>query len=149
MSVLSLEVSTVKTIWDWDFLISTFLNCRDFLDCRDNFFLSWSRFKKQQLFNKHLAVMRFLSRLFEKLHTLKSWQVEKFWLRKMLTSTNSRSLSRQAVKIYQNFQVSTDFLISMETFFLENLYKTLGFPATQVPPSKEFGQNPKDPPTVG
>ncbi len=41
----------------------TFLKCRNFLDSRDQLFFSRSRFLKSRLFNRNLAVSRFLSRL--------------------------------------------------------------------------------------
>jgi hypothetical protein len=57
-----------------------------------------------------------LSWLFEVLLDQKSWQIEKSQSRNMIKLTNSRSRLRQTVKICQKCHVSTDFLISIETF---------------------------------
>ncbi len=57
-----------------------------------------------------------LLRLFEVLQAQKSWQIEKSWLRKVIKLTNSQSRLRQTVEVCQKYHVSTDFLISIETF---------------------------------
>ncbi len=57
-----------------------------------------------------------LWRLFEVLQHQKSQQIEKSRSRNMIKLTNSRSRSRQTVKIYQKCHVSTDFSISIKTF---------------------------------
>jgi hypothetical protein len=57
-----------------------------------------------------------LSRLFEVLQDQKSRQVKKSRSRNVIKLTNSRSRSRQTVKICQKCHVLTDFSISIETF---------------------------------
>jgi hypothetical protein len=57
-----------------------------------------------------------LSRLFEVLQDQKSRQIEKSRSRNVIKLTNSRSRSRQTVKICKKCHVSTDFSISIETF---------------------------------
>jgi hypothetical protein len=61
-----------------------------------------------------------LSRLFEVLQDQKSRQIEKSQSRNVIKLTNSRSRTRQTVKICQKCHVSTDFSISIvETNFLK------------------------------
>ncbi len=53
---------------------------------------------------------------FSRLQAQKFWQIEKSWLRNVITLTNSRSRLRQTVEICQKCHLSTDFLVSIETF---------------------------------
>ena len=51
---------------------------------------------------------------FSRLQAQKSWQIEKYRSRNVITLTNSRSRSRQTVEICQKCHVSTDFSILIE-----------------------------------
>jgi hypothetical protein len=92
LSCVEIFIQTVDINWD----------CQDFQDLL-------------RLFEIYQDILTLL-RLFEVLQAQKSWQIEKSQSRNMIKLTNSRSRSRQTVKICQKFQVSTDFLIPIETF---------------------------------
>jgi len=92
LSCVKIFIETVKINWD----------CQDFWDL-------------SRLFEIYHDIST-LSRLFEVRQAQKSWQIEKSWSRNMIKLTNSRSRSRQTVKICQKFHVSADFSISIETF---------------------------------
>ncbi len=120
----------------------TFFKCQDFLDGRDHpFFFSVEIFKIETFQSRLGCVKIFIEtveicrdfqdllrlfeiyrdistlwRLFEVLQHQKSQQIEKSRSRNMIKLTNSRSRSRQTVKICQKCHVSTDFEISIETF---------------------------------
>ncbi len=92
LGCVEIFVETVEINWD----------CRDFQDLLRLFEIYWD--------------VSTLSRLLEVLQGKKSRQIEKSRLRNVIKLTNSRSRSRQTVKICQKFHVSTDFSISIETF---------------------------------
>jgi hypothetical protein len=60
---------------------------------------------------------------FFRLQAQKSWQIEKSWSRNVITLTNSQSRSRQTVKICQKCHVSTDFWVSIETFWTFRMFR--------------------------
>jgi hypothetical protein len=80
-------------------------------DCQD----FWDFWDLSRLFKIYWDILT-LSRLFEVLQDQKSRQIKKSWSRNVIKLTNSRSRSRQAVKICQKCHVSTDFSISIKTF---------------------------------
>ncbi len=97
---------------------------------RSTFFYSWSRFLKLRLFSRDFAASRFLSRCVEIVKTqsrfVKALWVWKWWkvltdweisTRKYKNPRTSRSRSRQTIKKHWNFQISTNFAISIETFW--------------------------------
>ncbi len=105
-------------LFNWDLAVSRFLSrlsrflrfveiCQDFQDLL-------------RLFEIYRDIST-LSRLFEVLHHQKSSQIEKSWLRNRIKLTNSRSRSKQTVKICQKCHVLTYFLISIETSRLSRL----------------------------
>ncbi len=80
-------------------------------DCRDLSRLS--RFIEiYREFSRFLDIIETFSRL----QAQKSRQIEKSRSRNVITLTKSRSRSRQTVEICQKCHVSTDFLVSIETF---------------------------------
>jgi hypothetical protein len=117
------------------------------ISSRSTFIFSRSRFLESRLFSRDLSSLRYLSRslrqietveiyrdfrdlsrIFEisqhnrdffktflKLQAQKSRQIEKSRLRNVITLTNSRK--RQTVEICQKCHVSTDFSVSIETFW--------------------------------
>ena len=74
-------------------IVKIYRDCQDFWDLSRLFEIYWD-------------ILTLLRLFFVGLQAQKSWQIEKSWSRKM----------RQTVNIYQLFLVSTDFLISINTF---------------------------------
>ncbi len=73
-------------------------------------FQDFSRIFEISRHNRHFF------KTFSRLQAQKSRQIEKSRSRNVISLTNSRSRSRQTVEICQKCHVSTDFLVSIETF---------------------------------
>ncbi len=109
----------------------TFLKCQDFLDGRDQlFFFSveifqietfQSRLWRVKIFDEIVEICQDASRLSRFVETFwvwKWWKVVTDWEISTKKYKNpSTSQSRQTVKKCQNFQILTNFLISIETFW--------------------------------
>jgi hypothetical protein len=88
-------------------------DCWDFWDLSQLFEIYRDISTLSRLFEIYRDIST-LSRLFEVLQDQKSRQIEKSQSRNVIKLTNSRSRSRQTVKICQKYHVSSDF--SIETF---------------------------------
>ncbi len=114
----------------------TFENRREYPSRRDQLFffsveifkieIFWSRFIFVKIFIEIVETNQdfrdfsrflYIIETFSRLQAQKSRQIEKSWWRTVITLTNSWSRSRQTVEICQKCHVSTDFSLSIETFW--------------------------------
>ncbi len=102
---VSVEIFKVETFESRLIFVKIFIEIVEInQDCGD----FWDFWDLSRLFKIYWDILT-LSKLFEGHQAKKSWQIEKSRSRRMIKSTHSWLWSRQTVKIYQKFQVLTDF----------------------------------------